>query len=154
VNVFAINRTTALLVDINTIAPLFELEWGLPAGDVRGGTDIQRTITMNGIANNAIGGVNGGRIPFNQIYSRDDLNEVFDMWLTFGTFPDFRVRNQSNQAMGGAGGPLAYDWYISIQGRKYILGDVNKEELEKLLNRTQKYRGITIGGIKAVSTKA
>jgi hypothetical protein len=98
--------------------------------------------------------VNGGRIPFNQIYSRDDLNEVFDLWLTFGAYPDFAVRNQSAFPMGGVAGPLIYDWYISIQGRKYILGDVNKEELDKLLSRTQKYRGITMGGIKAVTTKA
>jgi len=154
VNIFAIDRATAVLVDIATIAPLFELEWGLPVGTVRGGSDITGNITMNGIVSNGIGGINGGRIPFNQIYTRDDLNEVFDLWLLFGTYPDFAVRNQSTFPLGGDGGPLAYDWYISIQGRKYILGDVNKEELEKILNRTQKYRGITIGGIKAITTKA
>ncbi len=84
----------------------------------------------------------------------DDLNEVFDLWLLFGAYPDIRVRNQSAFAVGGDVGELAFDWYISIQGRKYIIEDVTQVDLEKLIKREQEYRGITIGGIKAVTTKA
>lgn len=154
--VFAVDRLTAEIVDIQTISPLIQVEWGHPQGSVRGGTDVADNVTMNGILNVNVGGINGGRIPANQIYTRDDPNEVFDIWNIFGAFPDFRVFNNGPGALGGAGFPpdLPYDWFLAIQGMKYILGDVKDEEREKLMKKTQEYRGITIGGIKAVTTKA
>jgi len=154
--IFAVDRNTGQIVDIGTITPLVQLEWGHPQGTVRGGTDVSRNITMNGIVNANVGGVNGGRLPANQIYTRDDPNEVFDIWNIFGSFPDFRVFNGGPGALGGAGGPpsLPYDWFVGIQGRKYIVGDVTDQEKESLLKKELKYRGMTIGGIKAVTTKA
>jgi len=158
--VFAIDRDEGELVDRDIIPPTAEVEWGHPQGTVRGGTDRPANVTMNGIVNANIGGVNGGRIPFNQIYTRDDPNEVFDLWNIFGAYPDFRVLNQGPAILGGPSIPppeeaaLPYDWFLAIQGMKYQLGDVTDEEKEKLLTKELHYRGITIGGIKAVTTKA
>ncbi len=153
--IFAINRTTGVLIDMDTIAPTIEVEWGMPAGVVRGGTDEEDNVTMNGILNANVGGVSGGRIPANQIYTRDDPSEVFDIWNIFGAFPDFRVVNNNLFPLGGGGaGPLDYDWFLAIQGRKYIIGDVSSDEEEKLVKHELEYRGITVGGIEAVTTRA
>jgi len=153
--IFAINRTTGLLIDEDTIPPSIEMEWGMPAGNVRGGTDVPSNVTMNGIANNNVGGITGGRIPVNQIYNRDDPSEVFDIWAIFGAFPDFRIVNNALFPLGGGGaGPLDFDWFIGTQGYKYILGEVTSEEEEKLVNGELSYRGITVGGIEAVTTRA
>lgn len=150
----AIDRALGELVDIATIAPLIEIEWGFPSGQVRGGSDVQFNTPMNGIANLNIGGINGGRIPGNQIYTRDDPNEVFDLWIIYGSFPDFRVLNGTPLVLGGGAGNLDYDWYLAVQGRKYILGDVTDDEREKLMKKELHYRGVTVGGIEAVTTRA
>lgn len=150
----AISRVDQILVDPATIAPLVEVEWGHPQGVSRGGTDVTGNVTMNGILNAGIGGINGGRMPGNQIYTRDDPNEVFDIWNIFGAYPDFRVLNGMAAPLGGPAGPLAHDWYLAIQGKKYILGDVTDQEREKLIKKELKYRGITMGGIPAETTKA
>ena len=154
VTIFAVNRTTGIIADIATVPPLIGVEWGHGVGVARGGTDKLDTITMNTIATN-VGGVRGGRMPVNQVYSRDDPNETFDLWCVFGKFPDFRVENLTTLPLGGGGaGTWDLDWYFGILGRKYILRNVTNEEKDKLDNHEIEFRGITLGGIEAVSTKA
>jgi len=152
--IFAVNRTTGNIININVVPPLIEVEWGHGVGVARGGTDKQETVTMNTIAN-VVGGVRGGRIPANQIWNRDDPNEVFDLWCIYGKYPDFRVLNGLALPLGGgAAGNWDHDFYLATQGMKYVLRDVTDDERKKLEERKFEFRGITLGGIEAVSTKS
>jgi len=105
---------------------------------------------MNSITN-SVGGVSGGVIaPFMQ-ESRDDPSHVYDMWVIFGSYPAFRV---SNNTTGLAPLGTTYDAYIMTWGRKYILIDVSADEYQALVNREFDYRAITVGGIPVVTTRA
>jgi len=147
--IFAVNRDQGDIVNPAVIPPLVMLEWEFPAGTRCGGSDIQRNVVFNGIPNNGIGGFDGGRIPANMIYTRSDPSEMFDMHLFFKTFPSFRLINWTRGIVGGAGvAGLQWDWYLGLQGRKYIFRNVTPDERQKLDNREMPYDSIpSPGGI-------
>jgi len=145
--VYAIDRTTGLLVDRAIIPPLLELQWEFPRGSFRGGTDRKSTITINGVINRDIGGNDGGRIPVNQIYTATDPSEVFDIFAFFDTFPAFRLLNNTRGTVGGGGGvELDYDWYLAVQGKKFVFRSVTAEEQKKIANDELSFRGIPSPG--------
>lgn len=146
--VFAIDRTHGELVDPDIIPPLVELQWQYPSGSFRGGSDrIQNQVAINGVLNNNVGGNDGGRIPVNQIYTKSDPSEVFDLFVFFQSFPAFRLLNNTRGMVGGGGGiELDYDWYLAFQGRKFIFRNVTAEEKRKLDNLELDFVGIPSPG--------
>ena len=144
--IFAINRTTQELIPRAGIPPLVEVEWEYPAGDRRGRVDSIQNVTINGVINNGVG---YGRMPASQIYTRDDPNPVFQIFVFFGSYPAFRIINNTRGIVGGgAGTQLDYDWYMGVQGRKYIFSTASESEQRKLNNRELPYRKIpSPGGI-------
>lgn len=145
--IFAVDRDEGILVDRDIIPPLVMLEWDFPDGNRMGGSDIQRSIVFNGIPNNNIGGIQGGRIAANMIYTRSDPSEVYDMFIFFKTFPAFRLINWTRGRVGGLGPEgLQWDWYLAFQGRKFIFRTATAEESQKLDMRELPFRGIPSPG--------
>ena len=142
--IFAINRVTQQVIARAGIPPLVELEWEYPSGDLRGKVDSPQNVTINGCINNRIG---FGRIPANQIYTRDDPSPVFQMFIFFKTYPAFRLINSTRGIVGGGGAiQLDYDWYLTFQGRKYVFRTATEDEQRKLNNRELAYRKIQSSG--------
>ena len=148
--VFAISRavlTNQELVDEASIPPLVEFEWEFPSGTPQGGTDMPSDVTINGCINRNVGGPTGGRIPANMIYTKTDPNPVFDIFAFYKTFPAFRMINRTRGIVGGGGGAeLDFDWYLAMQGMKYIFRLATSDEEEKLNNKELPYRSIPSPG--------
>lgn len=145
--VFAIDRATQMLVPQASIPPLVLLEYQYPMGHRMAGTDRPDNVTMNGCINQNVGGPDNGRIPVNQIYSKSDPNEIFDMFIFFRSYPGFRVLNATRGSVGGAGFTgLGFDWYLAFQGRKYVFRTASVDEQQKLDNHELPYRSISSPG--------
>ena len=135
---------------LNNLPPTIEVEWSSPKSRRRGGTDKRTTVTINGIAT-AVGGIDDGRIPINQIRNIGDSNEVFDLWVMHGFEPSFRVLNNSLSIMGGVAAlPMQFLWFITNEGRRYVLGKPSPDELSGLKSGNIPYRSVSLGGITEI----
>lgn len=154
-SVYPVNEGLGLVPNDANILPNIGIETNSPASERRFGSDKRTNTQMNGIAiNPQPGGREGGRIPANQIRRMSDQNEVFDIFIIHGYEPAFDIANQTSFTLGNGAGPLDFDWYLNAQGRKYILGKPQKDELRGLIKGSIPYRAITLGGISTVTMEA
>jgi len=136
------------------------LQWTHPFQDQRGGTDKAAPLVVNinsasgGIPQNP-GGSLGGVVNALDIYSSDDPNEDYDLWVISGTEPGYRILNNSPAFPIGLGASpnvgLDYDWYLAFVGYKYIIEPVTSEELTLLKNYKLKFTPIGVGGVPQAS---
>ena len=139
------------LLDTREIPAMINLEVENPSGTRRYGTATTQTNLVMNTITNSVGGVSGGVIPPFLQETRDDPSHVYDMWIIFGSYPAFRVVNNTT---GLAPLGTSHNAYILTFGMKYILIDVSADEYQALVNREFDYRAITVGGIPVVTTRA
>lgn len=142
------------------------VQWEIPSGEKRGGTDVKQTVTApnTGISSD-VGGVGNGIINPAVIPYGDNPNEVYDIWTIYNVFPAVNIINLSAVTLGADG--IVFPWtdsaiypdgenfnhYLGFIGRKYILVEPTELEMNKLVNRKMDYRGITIGGVPPLTTR-
>ena len=136
------------------------VQWANPLSSVRGGTDKAADIrlNLNGGTNGIpqqVGGAFGGMINGLDIYTRDDPNEDYDIFVIHGVAPGYRILNNSfNLPIGGGATDnvgLDFDWYIGLQGYEYVIEPVTNEEYKKLKNYDYKFKTIPVGGVPQTS---
>ena len=129
-----------------------------PIGTKRFGSDVTtNALVVNSVAAQNVGGVAEGAIPGDMIPVDDDMSDLFDLFCIYGTYPAINVRNYGVFTLGGT-----YDrrnWYLGFLGMKYMLADVDADQLATLheafkTGRTSLYKKAVVGGIRTVTTRA
>jgi hypothetical protein len=134
-----------------------------PGGTWRWGTDVKRDVqvtTPGGvvITTPGVGGVDGGYLEAPLAPLIDDPSSLWDLFTLFGHTFEFRIINRTNFFwppgfdIGGASDNK--DYFVSLNGARYLLVDVSEAIKEKVLNREIDYDPVVIGGIPTVTTKA
>ena len=137
------------------------IQWVSPLNSQRGGTDIESIVRLgintgnSGIPQN-VGGTLNGFMNALDIYTRDDPNENYDLFILSGMEPGYRILNNSPTfPIGGGLTPnenLDFDWYICFQGYRYVMEPVTREEYDALKRKDIIPRSIGVGGVPNVST--
>ncbi len=136
------------------------LQWTNPIQSQRGGSDIQSQIRLNissgngGIPQN-VGGTISGSMNALDIYTRDDPNENYDMFVLSGMEVGYRIlNNHITFPIGGGATPnahLDFDWYLCFQGYRYVMEPVNEREYDLLSDYKLPFTAVEVGGVPNVS---
>lgn len=137
---------------------MIKLQWKHPLGTSRGGTDESDDVTINDITQ-TVGGPGNGYMTPHTVPLESDLNEFFDLWTVYGSYPEVNIINDSPLDLGDESsipnGSITHDFnhYIGFTGMKYLVINVTEDEYNKLANHQIEYRARTIGGIPIVTTR-
>lgn len=165
--IFALYRQTAppnalagQLVPYNQNMVDVWVQWVHPFYANRGGSEQQSALRMNvnsgagGIPQN-VGGKLGGAVSAEEIYTRDDPNENYDVFVMYGTVPGYRILNNHTKLDIGSGpNPpagsnvgLKFDWYLAFQGYRYVIEPVSANEYSRLKEYKLPFTPIPVGGV-------